>query len=234
MGGFLVARSPDHLISQLREVVMPDNGFAKASDFKAAVERSNVERVVLPASGLSVLLCRPPVFAALAMGRMGTQLQARITDAKPEEIKPEDIEAFTQWLTETLTRLFVQPRFAAHPEAAEIGLADILIDDLKFIFRWLRGEVFSAVNSEQGTVNRENSVQCPLSAGNSEQGAVNSEDSVHYPLSTVHCTEDLGRFPGGQGADPVPGRGGEAQLLPPQRTAGAHWHAGLSTGLHRR
>ncbi len=192
---------------------MSNNGIAKASDFKAAVERSNVEQVVLPASGLAVLLCRPPVFAALAMGRAGTQLQAKITDAKPEEIKAADIEAFTQWLSETLTRLFVQPRFAAVPEASEIGLADILIEDLKFIFRWLRGEVFSAVNSEQGIVNR--------------------EGSVHYPLSTVHCTEDLGRFPGGQRAASVLGGCGEAQPLPSERTPGTHRDAGLSAGLHR-
>ena len=154
---------------------MPDNGIARSEDFKRALERTNLERVVLPASGLPVLLCRPPVFAALAMGRAGTQLQARVTDAKPEEIKTADIEAFTQWLTETLTRLFVQPRFVAAPEGDEIGLGDILIEDLKFIFRWLRGEVFSAVNSGQGTVNREEPVPCPL--------------------STVNCTEDLGRFP---------------------------------------
>jgi hypothetical protein len=191
---------------------MPDNGIAKANDFKAALERSNVEQVVLPASGLTVLLCRPPVFAALAMGRAGTQLQARITDAKPEEIKTEDIEAFTQWLTATLTRLFVEPRFAAAPTADEIGLADILIDDLKFIFRWLRGEVFSAVNSEQGTGNR--------------------EGSVHYPLSTVNCTEDLGRFPGGQGAASVPGGSGQAELLSPERASGAHRDARLPAGLH--
>ena len=191
---------------------MPDNGIARASDFKAALERSNVEQVVLPASGLPVLLCRPPVFAALAMGRAGTQLQARITDAKPEEIKTEDIEAFTRWLTETLTRLFVQPRFAAAPQALEIGLGDILMEDLKFIFRWLRGEVFSAVNGEQGTVD--------------------SKGSVHYPLSTVNCTEDLGRFPGGQGAAAVLGGSGEAELLPAERTPGAYGHAGLSTGLH--
>ncbi|MGA3323148.1 MAG: hypothetical protein ABSF45_01640 [Terriglobia bacterium] len=192
---------------------MPDNGIAKANDFKAALERSNVEQVVLPASGLTVLLCRPPVFAALAMGRAGTQLQARITDAKPEEIKTEDIEAFTRWLTETLTRLFVQPRFAAAPQALEIGLGDILIEDLKFIFRWLRGEVFGAVNSEQGTVD--------------------SKGSVHYPLSTVNCTEDLGQFPGGQGAAAVPGGSGEAQLLPSERASGAHGDAGLPAGLHR-
>jgi hypothetical protein len=179
---------------------MSDNGIAKADDFRVAVERSNVERVVLPASGLPVLLCRPPVFAALAMGRTGTQLQARITDAKPEEIKTEDMEAFTQWLTETLTRLFVQPRFSAAPVALEIGLADILIDDLKFIFRWLRGEIFVAPASSR-----------------QDAGA----------------TEDLGRFPGGQGAASLPGGSGEAQPLPSERTPRAHGDAGLPAGLHR-
>ncbi len=72
---------------------MSDNRIAKAEDFRAALEHSNVEQVSFPASGLAVLLCRPPVFAALAMGRTGTQLQARVTDAKPEEIKTEDIES---------------------------------------------------------------------------------------------------------------------------------------------
>ena len=37
---------------------MSGNSIAKPSDFKAAVQRSNVEQVVLPASGLAVLLCR--------------------------------------------------------------------------------------------------------------------------------------------------------------------------------
>jgi len=192
---------------------MSVNGIAKAEDFKRALERANVERVVLPASGLPVLLCRPPVFAALAMGRAGTQLQARVTDAKPEEIKTEDIEAFTQWLTGTLTRLFVQPRFAAAPEADEIGLADILIEDLKFIFRWLRGEVFSTGNREQGTGDRD---QTPV--------------TCH--LSPVTSTEDLGRFPGGQRAAPVLGGSGEAQPLPPERALGALGDAGLPAGLH--
>ncbi len=31
---------------------MPDNGLAKAEDFKRALERANIERVVLPASEL--------------------------------------------------------------------------------------------------------------------------------------------------------------------------------------
>ena len=188
------------------------NGIAKASDFKAAVERSNVEQVVLPASGLAVLLCRPPVFAALAMGRAGTQLQAKITDAKPEEIKTEDVEAFTQWLSASLARLFVQPRFAAAPQAGEIGLADILIEDLKFIFRWLRGEVFSAGS------------RCQV------PGAREDPDTRHLVPDT--CSEDLGRFPGGQRAASVLGGSGEAQPLPTERTPGAYGNAGLSARLH--
>jgi hypothetical protein len=192
---------------------MSKNSIAKANDFRRAVERLNVEQVVLPACGLPVLLCRPPVFAALTMAREGTQLQARVTDAKPEEVKSADIEAFTQWLTGTLTRLFLEPRFTAAPTAEEIGLGDILIDDLKFIFRWLRGEVFTAVKSGQETVD--------------------SSGSTRYPLSTNNCSEDLARFSGGQGAAAVPGGGGEAQPLPSERAVGAHRHASLSAGLQR-
>lgn len=174
---------------------MSGNGIAMASDFKAAVERSNVERVTLPASGLGVLLCRPPVFAALEMGRMGTQLQSKVTDAKPEEIKAEDVEAFTRWLSDTLARLFVQPRFAPVPATSEIGLADILIDDLKFIFRWLRGEVFSEKREVRSEKLEEH----------------HSNSSLLTPNSSV---EDLGRFPGGQGSGRVPGGSRQAELLP--------------------
>ncbi len=192
---------------------MSETDIGKPEEFRRAVARLNAEQVVLPASGLSVLLCRPPVFAALAMGRAGTLLQNRITDAKPDEIKTEDIEAFTAWLTETLARLFVEPRFASAPDSDQIGLADILIDDLKFIFRWLRGEEFGAVNSEQGTVN--------------------SKSSVHCALSTVNCTEDLGRFPGRQGTTAIRGGSSETQPLPPEPTSGTHRDARLPAGLHR-
>lgn len=193
---------------------MTDNRIAKAEDFRRAVEQANIEQVLLPASRLSVRLCRPPVFAALAMGREGTLLQARVTDVKPEEIKAENIEAFTAWLTDTLTRLFVEPRFAAIPEPGQIGLGDILIDDLKFIFRWLRGEVFSSGAGCQGS------------------GAGENPDTQHLALET--CSEDLGRFPGGQGAGPVSGGSSEAQPLPTQSTSGTHGYAGVSAGLQCR
>jgi hypothetical protein len=195
---------------------MSENGIAKPEDFKHALEHANVELVVLP-SGLSVLLCRPPVFAALAMGRVGTQLQAKITDAKPEDIRPGDIAAFTEWLTETLGRLFVKPRFAAAPGVQEIGLADILLDDLKFIFRWLRGEVFS---QDSGARIQE--------LGKSEKP--DPKSSILNPRSS---TEDLGRFPGGQRTSSVPDGSGQTQQLSAESTAGTHRDAGLPIGLHR-
>jgi hypothetical protein len=80
----------------------------------------------------------------------------------------------------------MRPRFAAAPTADEIGLADILIDDLKFIFRWLRGEVFSEKLEARSEKLEEN----------------HSSSSLLTPNSS---TEDLGRFPGGQRAGSVPG-----------------------------
>ena len=193
---------------------MSGNGIAKASDFKAAVEHASAERIVLPASGLAVLLCRPPVFAALRMGREGTELQSKITNSKPEDISPEDIAAFSDWLSGTLSRLFVQPRFSNQPEAEEIGLGEILVDDLQFIFRWLRGEVFhpGAWGSGLGT----------------------GENPGAQHLADGTCAEDLMPFPGQSREASVPGRGSEARQLPAERTSGAHRDAGISAGLHRR
>jgi hypothetical protein len=179
---------------------------AKPEDFRRALELSSAEGVELP-SGLSVLLCRPPVFAALAMGREGTHLQARITEAKAEAVRTEDIEAFTRWLTATLERLFVQPRFSAVPQADEIGLADILVDDLKFIFRWLRGEVFGTGTRDSGLGTGEN-------------------PSPQVPAPST-CSEDLGGFPGGQGAAAVSGGSREAQSLPAEPVARTYGHAGV-------
>jgi hypothetical protein len=193
---------------------MSGNGIAKASDFRAAVEHASAERVVLPASGLTVLLCRPPVFAALRMGREGTQLQSKITDSKPEDISPEDVIAFSDWLGATLSRLFVQPRFSNQPEPNEIGLGEILVDDLQFIFRWLRGEVFNP------------------GARGSGLGAGESPSTQH--LAPGACTEDLTPFPRQPREAAVSGRGGEAFQLPAERTPGDHRDAGVSAGLHRR
>lgn len=192
---------------------MTENGIAKPEDFKRAVATLNVERVMLPASGLTVLLCRPPIFAALRLGREGTELQAKITEAKPEEIRPEDITAFSDWVTATLSRLFVQPRFSGAPTSDEIGLGDILVEDLKYIFRWLRGEVFSAGNRESG-----------MGSGEGPNSQLPTPDSH---------TEDLAPFPGGPRSASVSGGGSETQPVPAQPVAGTQGDAGLLAGLHR-
>jgi hypothetical protein len=193
---------------------MSEHGIAQAEDFKKALQHVSYERVLLPASGLAVLLCRPPVFAALRLGREGTQLQAKITEARVEEIQPEDIVAFSDWLAATLSRLFVQPRFASQPGPGEIGLGDILVDDLQHIFRWLRGEVFNS------------------GAGDSGPGAGEKPGTRHLTPDT--CTEDLAAFPRRPREASVSGGSGEAGQLPAQRAAGAHGDARLSAGLHRR
>jgi hypothetical protein len=193
---------------------MSTNTIAKPEDFKRAVAALNVERVVLPVSGLAVLLCRPPIFAALRLGREGTELQTKITEAKPEEIRSEDITAFSDWLTATLSRLFVQPRFSGAPTSHEIGLGDILVDDLKYIFRWLRGEVFSQeleVRSEK----------------------LGENPSSYSLLASSSCTEDLAPFPGGPRAASVSGGGGETQPVPAEPVTGAQGDASLLAGLRR-
>ena len=116
-------------------------GIGKVEDFKRAMQKANVERVTLPASGITVLLCRLPVYAALALGVEGNELQHRVIDIPPDKLKPEDVAAFTKWVAATLCKLFVEPRFSATPQSDELGLQDILQADLQFIFRWLRGEV---------------------------------------------------------------------------------------------
>ena len=190
---------------------MSENGIAKPGDFRRAVATLNVERVMLPASGLTVLLCRPPIFAALRLGREGTELQTKITDAKPEEIRPEDITAFSDWVAATLSRLFAQPRFSGAPTSDEIGLGDILVEDLKYIFRWLRGEVFSVGNRDSG-----------IGSGENPNSLIPNPDSH---------TEDLAPFPGGPRAASLSGGGGETQPVPAEPVARAQGHASLPAGL---
>jgi len=118
----------------------------KIEEFKRAVLNANSEWVTLPVSKIPVLLCRPPIFAALRMGAQGTELQKRVTDSAPESLQQEDIDAFTEWVCDTLATVFVEPRFSSSPGPDEIGLRELLLEDMQFIFRWLRGEVVPGAN----------------------------------------------------------------------------------------
>ena len=115
----------------------------KVEEFRRAVQTANAQWVTLPKSKIPVLLCRPPIFAALRMGAEGGELQKRVTDSTPDLLRQEDVTAFTEWVCATLTKLFIEPRFSSSPGLDEIGLGELLIEDVQFIFRWLRGEVVS-------------------------------------------------------------------------------------------
>ena len=192
---------------------MSTKGIANAEDFKRALEMVNAERVVLPASKLAVLLCRPPVLAALRLGREGTDFQNKITQVPPDEVKNEDILAFAEWITRALTQLFVRPRFAEHPKRGEIGLLDIMVDDLKFIFRWLRGEV--------------------LGAGTGDSGLGTGENPSALPLVPGPGTEDLAPFPGQPATTRLSGGSGEAEPVSAKPTARTQRNARVPVGLRR-
>lgn len=66
---------------------MSENGIAKREDFRAPFERANVEPVVLSKSVLAVMLCPPVVFTVLLIEREGRELQAKITEAKPGDLR---------------------------------------------------------------------------------------------------------------------------------------------------
>jgi hypothetical protein len=150
----------------------PENvQIAKAEDFKRAMrQRANVEWLTLPASGLSVLLCRPPVFAALAMQDEGSELQKKVMGVEPGKVQSEDVRAFTKWITATLAKLFVEPQFSASPGAGEVGLADIMQEDLRYIFAWMRGEVSpdAGGNPADLAAFRQGSSAAPIPRGSGE------------------------------------------------------------------
>jgi len=129
------------------------NGIATAEDFRRllrsaveeALENSQVETVPLP-SGLKVRLRNPGVTGAQMFVRLHRQRWKAFTDeSAANEAKPENEReyaasvAYGDFLMDMFRRLFVQPRFGNLP--GEIALGDILAPDLKFIFKWLGGEV---------------------------------------------------------------------------------------------
>jgi hypothetical protein len=125
-----------------------ENHIATPKDFREAAEASAFgpeERVVLPASGLPVILRRPRA-RAFVLGRasLPQSLAARL--AAPDEPSAPDPEkvaaaiAFWHWMFE---RIFVRPRLSLHPTPAEIHPDWILPEDQEFLLRWAVGEVGS-------------------------------------------------------------------------------------------
>jgi len=110
---------------------MSSNGIASAEDFKRAAEQMNPpERVVLPKSGLAVLLRRP---TTLAVCMMDERLAA--LEAAGQILKRRDL------LREAVVAAVVQPKLSLQPGPGEIHPNDLPQADQTFIVRWVRGYI---------------------------------------------------------------------------------------------
>jgi hypothetical protein len=110
---------------------MSSNGIASAEDFKRVAEQMNPpERVILPKSGLAVLLRRP---TTLAVCMMDERLAA--LEEAGQVLKRRDL------LREAVVAAVVQPRLSLQPGPGEIHPNDLLQADQTFIVRWVRGYI---------------------------------------------------------------------------------------------
>jgi hypothetical protein len=120
-------------------------GIGKPEGLRGALVRERPEEVTLPKSKLKVRLCRPPSLAVLGMAHEGQEIWEKVTKVKLEGVRSEDLYAFADWIIAALSQVFVQPVFSRAPKPGEIGLGDLLQDDLIFIFHWLWRGIFPTV-----------------------------------------------------------------------------------------
>ena len=118
------------------------NGVASAEDFQVAARmRSQPERLVLPKSGLSVLLRRPGPMWFLFRGLLPASLAARLEGGQPRLDTVEDLRTLAEWMVPLLTEVFVEPRLVLEPGPGEISPDLLDLDDASFVIRWAVGEV---------------------------------------------------------------------------------------------
>jgi hypothetical protein len=126
------------------------NGIATAADFRRAAEDDAFEppeRVVLPRSGLAVILRRPkPVAFTLFAARLPSSLAARVQagGAGADPASAEDLVALSRFWTGVFAQMFVEPKLSLVPGPHEIHPTWIPNEDANFLIRWAVGEISSA------------------------------------------------------------------------------------------
>jgi len=126
------------------------NGIATAADFRRAAEDGAfqpAERVVLPKSGLAVILRRPkPVAFTLFAARLPSSLAARVQagGARADPASVEDLVALSRFWTGVFAQMFVEPKLSLVPGPHEIHPTWIPNEDANFLIRWAVGEISSA------------------------------------------------------------------------------------------
>lgn len=127
------------------------NGIATAADFRRAAEDTAfeaAERVVLPKSGLAVILRRPkPVAFTLFAARLPSSLAARVQagSAGADPASVDELVALSRFWTGVFAQMFVEPKLSLVPGPHEIHPTWIPNEDADFLIRWAVGEISSAV-----------------------------------------------------------------------------------------
>jgi hypothetical protein len=120
------------------------NGIASSDDFLFAARlRGQPESVVLPKSGLKVLLRRPSPMWFLFRGLLPASLAVQLEGGHTRLETVEDLRALAEWMVPLLGEVFVEPRLALEPGPGEISPDLLDLEDASFVVRWAVGEVAS-------------------------------------------------------------------------------------------
>ncbi len=120
------------------------NGVATPEEFRKAADSAKVapDRVVLPKSGLAVMLRRPTSLWFLFNGRLPMSLAARRQQGGTGQIETaEQFIEFSKWMVKLLEEVFVEPKLSLDPGVNEISPEWLDDEDANFIVRWAVGEV---------------------------------------------------------------------------------------------
>jgi hypothetical protein len=129
---------------------MPENGITSADNFRKRAETRKVEtqpceRVVLPHSRFPVLLRRPTPMWFLFHGHLPMSLAGKQSGAPAGAGGPiqtaEEFVAFSKWIVDLLSEVFVGPKVCLNPGTDEISPEWLAEEDVNFIIRWAVGEV---------------------------------------------------------------------------------------------
>jgi hypothetical protein len=123
------------------------NVVATADDFRQAAEaerRRRAERVVLPKSGLVVLLARPSTRWFLFHQRLPMSLAARADGPGQHRAAlptAQEARELAQWVVALVEKTVLEPRLSLHPAENEISPDWLPQEDVDFIIRYAVGEV---------------------------------------------------------------------------------------------
>lgn len=154
------------------------NHIATPKEFHSAYEcdrRARAERVVLPKSGLAMLLARPSTRWFLFQQRLPMSLAVRAQGAvaamssspgrgeTPLE-KIEEARELAEWVVALLEKTVVAPRLSLDPGPDEVSPDWLPAEDVDFIIRYAVGEVAPLTSAPSSLGRGERGEGCDLAA----------------------------------------------------------------------